>query len=322
MLTRRSCLFGMVAAGLHTSAAWSGEFPTRPVTLIAPVSPGASADVTLRALAAATEKYLGQPIVVENMPGAAATMGPARVAASKNPDGYMLTTIFSTAFRMPFLRKTTFDPSTDFTYITGVARIPIGVVVRSDAPWQTFDAFLAYAKANPGKISYGTGGVGTTSQIVMAHVGKQLGIDWVHVPFKEGASGTALLGGFIQAVADPAFWAPLVRSGQFRLLVTFGPKRTTSWPTVPPLEESGIDIVGDVPYGIAGPRRMDPKIVKRLQDAFAQGFQDPAFAATLTRFNEEPFYLNSDQFHDFAVSQISKEKRLVEELGMLGTMGE
>jgi tripartite-type tricarboxylate transporter receptor subunit TctC len=322
MLTRRSCLFGMVAAGLHTSAAWSGEFPTRPVTLIAPVSPGASADVTLRALAAATEKYLGQPIIVENMPGAGATMGPARVAASKNPDGYMLTTIFSTVFRMPFLRKTTFDPTTDFTYITGVARIPIGVVVRSDAPWQTFDAFLAYAKANPGKISYGTGGVGTTSQIVMAHVAKQLGIDWVHVPFKEGASGTALLGGFIQAVADPAFWAPLVRSGQLRLLVTFGPQRTRSWPTVPTLKESGVDIVGDVPYGIAGPRGMDAKIVKRLQDAFAQGFEDPAFAATLTRFNEEPFYLNSGQFHDFAMSQITKEKGLVEELGMLGTMGE
>jgi tripartite-type tricarboxylate transporter receptor subunit TctC len=322
MLTRRSCLFGMVAAALHTSAAWSGEFPVRPITLIAPVSPGASADVTLRALAAATEKYLGQPIVVENMPGAAATMGPARVAASKNPDGYTLTTIFSTAFRVPFLRKTTFDPSTDFTYITGVARIPIGVVVRSDAPWQTFDAFLAYAKANPGKISYGTGGVGTTSHVVMAHVAKQLAIDWVHVPFKEGASGTSLLGGFIQAVADPAFWAPLVRSGQLRLLVTFGPQRTRSWPGVPTLKESGIDIVGDVPYGIAGPRGMDSAIVKRLQDAFARGFEDRAFAATLTRFDEEPFYLNSSQFHDFAISQIAKEKRLVEELGMLGTMGE
>ena len=98
------------------------------------------------------KSILGQPIVVENMPGAGATMGPARVAASKNPDGYMLTSIFSTAFRMPFLRKTTFDPSTDFTYITGVARMTIGLVVRSDAPWQTFDAFLAYAKANPGKI--------------------------------------------------------------------------------------------------------------------------------------------------------------------------
>ena len=322
MLTRRSCMLGMAAAGLQIRPGWAQDFPTRPVTLISPVSPGASADVTLRALAAATEKHLGQPIIVENMPGAGATMGPARVAASKNPDGYMLTSIFSTAFRMPFLRKTTFDPSTDFTYITGVARMTIGLVVRSDAPWQTFDAFLAYAKANPGKISYGTGGVGTTSQVMMAHIAKQLGIDWVHVPFKEGASGTALLGGFVQAVADPAFWAPLVRAGKLRLLVTFGPERTKSWPAVPTLKESGIDIVGDVPYGIAGPHGMNPSIVKRLQDAFAQGFQDPAFAATLTQFNEEPFPLSSAQFHDFAMSQIAKEKRLVEELGMLGTMGE
>ena len=159
-------------------------------------------------------------------------------------------------------------------------------------------------------------------QIVMAHVGKQLGIDWVHVPFKEGASGTALLGGFIQAVADPAFWAPLVRSGQFRLLVTFGPKRTTSWPTVPTLEESGhryrrrraLWDCGSAPHGSEDRREPAGRV--------RAGLEDPAFAATLTRFNEEPFYLNSDQFHDFAVSQISKEKRLVEELGMLGTMGE
>jgi tripartite-type tricarboxylate transporter receptor subunit TctC len=250
------------------------------------------------------------------MPGASATMGPAKVAASKNPDGYTLTMIFSTVFRMPFLRTTTFDPATDFTYVTGVARMTVGLVVRSDAPWQTLDAFLAYAKANPGKISYGTGGVGTTSHVVMTDIAKRLGIDWVHVPFKEGASGTALLGGFIQAVADPAFWAPLVSSGKLRLLATFGPERTKNWPTVPTLKESGIDIVGDAPYGIAGPRGMDPKIVQRLKNAFGQGFKEPTFTATLARFNEEPFYLNSADYRDYAMHQIAKEKRLVGELGL------
>lgn len=316
MPTRRSWIFAMVAAGLHATTAWSEQFPSRPVTLIAPVSPGAAVDIALRSLAAASEKYLAEPIVVENMPGASATLGPARVAAIANPDGYTLTMIPSTVFRLPSLRKTSFDPATDFTYIVGVARVTIGLVVNNDAPWMTFQEFLADAKANPGKISYGTGGVGTTSQVVMEAIAKRLGISWTHVPFKEGASGNALLGGFIQAVADPAFWAPLVRGGQLRLLVTFGPERTANWPTVPTLRECGVDLVGDLPYGIAGPKGMDPAVVKRLHDAFRQGLVDPSFAATMARFEEEPFYLNSADYRDYAMHQIAREKRLVDELGL------
>jgi tripartite-type tricarboxylate transporter receptor subunit TctC len=316
MLTRRQCIFGMAAAGLHTTTAWSAEFPARPVTLIAPVSPGAAVDVTLRSLAVASEKYLAQPIVVENMPGASATLGPARIAAVTSPDGYTLTTILATAFRLPFLRKTAFDPASDFTYITSVARLTVGLVVRSDAPWTTFQDFLADAKANPGKINYGTGGVGTTSHIVMETIAKRLGISWTHVPFKEGAGGVALLGGFIQAVADPGYWAPLVRSGQLRLLVTFGPNRLASWPAVSTLKECGIDLVGDSPYGIAGPKGMDPAIVKRLHNAFKQGLAAPSFATTMAEFEEQPFYLNSADYHDYAMHQIAEEKRLVGDIGL------
>jgi tripartite-type tricarboxylate transporter receptor subunit TctC len=316
MLTRRDCLLGMAASGLSAIAARSGQFPTRPVIMIAPVSPGAAADVTLRSLAAASEKYLGQLVVIENMPGASATLGPARVAATTNPDGYTLTAIFSTAFRLPFLRKTSFDPATDFTYVTGVARVAIGLVVKSDAPWTTFQQFVADAKAHPGKISYGTGGVGTTSHVAMEGIARRLGISWTHVPFKEGAAGNALLGGFIQAVADPAYWAPLVRSGQFRLLVTFGADRLANWPTVPTLKESGIDLVADLPYGIAGPRGMDPAVVRRLHDAFRQGLTAPSFVETMARFEEQPFYLTSADYHDYAMRQIAQEKRLVRELGL------
>jgi tripartite-type tricarboxylate transporter receptor subunit TctC len=316
VLTRRSCILGMVATGLSMADARSGEFPARPVTLIAPVSPGAAIDVTSRSLAAATEPYLAQPIVVENMPGASATLGPARVAKLTSPDGYMLTVIPSTVFRLPFLRKTTFDPATDFTYIIGVARVAIGLVVKSDAPWATFQDFLADAKANPGKINYGTGGAGTTSHLVMAAIAKQLGIVWTHVPFKEGSAGSALLGGFIQAVADPAYWAPLVRSGQLRLLVSFGPDKLSDWPAVPTLKESGIDLVGDLPYGIAGPKGMDPAIVKRLHDALKQGLAAQSFVATMAKFEEQPFYLDSAGYRDYAMGQIAQEKRLVDELGL------
>lgn len=316
MLTRRSSILAVIGSAVPMVVARAAEFPARPITLIAPVSPGAALDVTSRSLAAASETYLAQPIVVENMPGASATLGPARVAALTNPDGYTLTVIPSTVFRLPFLRKTPFDPTTDFTYIIGVARVAIGLVVKRDAPWATFQDFLAAAKANPGKINYGTGGVGTTSHVVMEAIAKQLGISWTHVPFKEGAAASALLGGFIQAVADPAYWAPLVRSGQLRLLVSFGPNKLASWPTAPTLKESGIDLVGDLPYGIAGPRGMEPAIVRRLHDAFKQGLAARSLVATMAMFEEQPFYLDSSGYRDYAMRQIALEKRLVDELGL------
>jgi tripartite-type tricarboxylate transporter receptor subunit TctC len=318
MVTRRYFMSGMAAAGLvlKAGAARAQDFPARPITLVVPVSPGASADVTLRTLAAATEKSLGQSIVIENKPGASATLGPAQVAASASPEGYTLTMIPSTVFRLPFLRKTTYDPAKDFTYIIAVTAYTVGVVVRSDARWKTFQEFLADAKANPGMIAFGTGGVATNSHTAMELIARQQGIKWVHVPFKGGDDVNALLGGHIQAVANPAAWASQVNAGRLRLLVTFGASRTRSWPTVPILRETGIDMVIDSPYGIAGPRGMEPKIVKVLHDAFKKGIEDPSFKATIAQFDQEPFYLSSADYHDFALKQIAEEKRIAEELGL------
>jgi tripartite-type tricarboxylate transporter receptor subunit TctC len=256
MITRRDCMFGIAAAGLglQTGAAWAQDFPTRPVTLIVALTPGTSGDVCLRALASATEKHLGRPIIIENRPGAGTTLGPAQMAASAKADGYTLSQVGQPVFRTPFMRKTTYDPAKDFTYIIAVTAYTVGVVVRRDAPWQTFEELLVDAKAHPGKISFGTGGAGTTSHVVMELIARQQGIKWFHVPFRGGDAINALLGGHIEVEADPAAWAPLVNSGQFRLLVTFGEHRTRTWPTVPSLNELGINVILNGPYGIAGPR--------------------------------------------------------------------
>jgi tripartite-type tricarboxylate transporter receptor subunit TctC len=318
MITRRHFTSGIAMAGFSFKAgsAKAQDFPARPVTLIVAVPAGTSADVSLRALASATEKHLGRPIVIENRPGASATLGPAQMAVTAKPDGYTLAQIGPSVFRLPFIGKTTYDPAKDFTYIIAVTGYTLGVVVRSDAPWKTFQELLADAKANPGKIAYGTGGVGTTVHIVMERIAKQQGIKWVHVPFKGGDDVNALLGGHVQVVADPAGWAPQVNAGRFRLLVTFGGGRTRSWPTVPTLKETGIDMTADAPYGIAGPRGMEPKIVKVLHDAFKKGIEEPSFKATIAQFDQEPFYLSSADYHDFALKQVAEEKRIAEELGL------
>ncbi len=313
----RLLAFAAVASAAYGGAALAQNFPTRPVTLIVPFPAGGPGDIVLRALATATEKHLGQPFVAENRPGASATLGPMQMAANASADGYTISQITLPVFRYPFLRKTTFDPSKDFTYIIGISAYTFGIAVRSDAPWKTFQEFLADAKANPGKISYGTLGGGSTPHITMQQIAKQHGINWTQIPFKGGTeSGNALLGGHIHAIADASAWAPLVNSGQFRLLVTWGDSRAKKWPTVPTLKEVGIDMVVSSPYGIAGPKGMDPKIARILHDAIKKGMDEPKFLATLETLDQVPWYLSSEDYHRYALRELVEQKRVVEEFGL------
>jgi tripartite-type tricarboxylate transporter receptor subunit TctC len=319
-MTLRRRTFLRLAAGAAalptvTHVAQAQTFPSKPVTLIVPWPPGGTTDVALRALATATERHLGRSIVIENRPGAGGTLGPAQMAALAKPDGYTVSQLPITIFRLPFMSRTSFDPAKDFTYIIGLSGYTFGVVVRSDAPWKTFPEFLAAAKANPGTMTYGTPGAGTSLHITMEQIAKQQGIKLIHVPFKGTAEATtALLGGHIHALADATGWAPQVNEGKLRLLVSWGASRTKNWPTVPTLKEIGIDIVSNSPYGIGGPKGMDPEIVKVLHGALKKGLDEPSNLATMAQFDQERFYLSSEEYHAFALQQIAHEKRMIEEL--------
>ena len=317
---KRNGLRTVLAAGFALAAsvgAQAQNFPLRPVTLIVPWPAGGSTDVGMRALASAAEKHLGQSIVVENRPGGSGTLGPGQMAATARPDGYTIAQIPITVFRFPFMTKTTFDPSTDFTYIIGVSGYTFGVVVRGDAPWKSFQDLTADAKSNPGKINYGTPGAGTSLHITMEQIARQQGIRWTHVPFKGNAeSMNALLGGHIHVVADSSGWAQLVNAGRFRLLVTWGAARTKNWPDVPTLREIGIDMVSNSPFGIAGPKGMDPKIVRVLHDAFKKGLEEPSYAAAVANLDQELFYLSSGDYQNFAMQQIEEARRFITELGL------
>jgi tripartite-type tricarboxylate transporter receptor subunit TctC len=307
----------LLAALAGAASAQAQNFPTRPVTLVVPWPAGGTTDVTMRALATATEKHLGQPIVIENRPGAGGVLGPVNMAANAAPDGYTVAQIPITIFRFPFMRKTTFDPTKDLTYVIGLTGYTFGVVVKSDSPWKTFPELVAYAKSNPGKVDYGTPGAGTSLHITMEQIAKATGARWTHVPFKGSAETTnALMGGHIHAVADASGWAPLVNSGALRLLVTWGARRTKSWPDVPTLKEVGIDMLSNSPFGIAGPRGMDPKVVQVLHDAFRKGMQEASYGETMVKFDQEEFYLNTADYHAFAMAQIAEQKQLIEELGL------
>lgn len=300
--------------GGHTQAR---QFPTGPVTLIVPWPAGGTTDVAMRALAKATEKHLGQSIVIENRPGASGTLGPTQMATSARPDGHTLSQIPLSLFRIALLSKTPFDPSRDLTYIICLTGYTFGVVVRNDAPWRTFRDLLADARARPGKINYGSPGVETTPHIAMVQIARQDSIDWVHVPYKGSSETTnAILGGHVDAVADGTSWGPLVNAGKLRLLVTLGPRRSKNWPTVPTLKEIGIDVVANAPYGLAGPKDMDSNIVEALHDGFKKGMEEPSYVAVLRQLDQEPFYLNSKDYRDFALQQIAAQKRMIKEVGL------
>jgi tripartite-type tricarboxylate transporter receptor subunit TctC len=302
---------------LVTSPSSAQDYPNRPVTLVVPWPSGGTTDIGMRALASATEKHLKQKIIVENRPGAGGVLGPQQVAQNASPDGYTLVQIPITVFRLPFMRKMNLDAATDFTYIIGVSGYTFGVVVRNDAPWKTFKELIEYARANPGKINYGTPGAGTTLHITMEQIAKQQGIRWVHVPFKGTSETTgALMGAHIDAVADATGWASLVNAGQLRLLVLWTAARSKNWPDAPTLREVGIDMVSNSPFGIAGPKGMDPAVVKIIHDAFKKGAEDPVYLEAAAKLDQEPAYMSSSDYRRYVAEQLIEQKKLIEDLGL------
>jgi tripartite-type tricarboxylate transporter receptor subunit TctC len=295
----------------------AAEFPTKPVTLIVPWPPGGSTDVSFRVLAETTGKYLGQPVIVENKAGGSGTVGGATMAATSKPDGYTVSQLPITIFRLPYMMKVTWDPLKDFTYIIHLTGYTFGVVVKADAPWKTWNEFIAYAKANPNKVTYATPGAGTSLHITMETIAMRQGIKWIQVPMKGGGETTpAVLGGHVTATADSTGWAPQVDAGQLRLLVTWGNQRTKKWPDVPTLKELGYGIVSNSPFGIAGPKGMDPKVVKILHDAFKKGMEDPAYLKILERLDMEPFYKNTEDYVKYVKEMCEEEKEIVDKLGL------
>ena len=286
----------------------SQQFPTKPVTLIVPWPAGGGTDVHMRALAEITAKHLGQPIVIENRPGASGTLGPATMAATAKPDGYTIAQMPVTVFRLPYMQKTSFDPTKDFTWIIHVSGYVFGVAVKADAPWQSWKELLAYAKANPGKLTYSTPGAGGTQHITMEQVAKKEGVKWTQVPFKGGAEqAAALLGGHTDIAATTmGTMAALADAGQVRYLAFWTKERVKRFPNVPTLTEEGIPVVSTSPYGIAGPAGMDPKVVQVLHDAFKKGMEDPEHHKVLQQFDMSYEYLNSADYAQLASKTIAE----------------
>jgi tripartite-type tricarboxylate transporter receptor subunit TctC len=303
-------------ATLTLCAAQAQDFPTRPITLIVPWPAGGSTDTHLRKLAELAAKHLGQPVIVENKPGAGGMLGPLGMAGSAKPDGYTISQMTVAAFRQPYMQKVEWDPIRDFTYIIGVSGYTFGVVVKSDSPFKTFDDFIAYAKANPGKLSYSSTGNGTSPHLLMEEVSAKANVQLLHVPYKGNADSTqALLGGHVMAQSDATGWGKFVDAGTFRLLVTFGDERTR-W-GAPTAKELGYDIVSYSPYGLVGPKGMDPKVVKILHDAFKKAMDEPENKKMLQQLDQVYWYKSTEDYNKWARDEVVLERAPIERAGLL-----
>ncbi|WP_027283626.1 tripartite tricarboxylate transporter substrate binding protein [Rubritepida flocculans] len=316
-LTRRSTL-ALGGAALASPALAQGRFPERPIRLIIPWPPGGSADVQMRSLAEVAVRTLGQPVVTENRAGAGGTLHAVHLAREARPDGYTLGQMHLSIIRRPFLVRTPqWDATTDFTHIIGLTGWLFGVAVRADSPFQSFPELIAHARRNPGALTYATSGIATTNHLAMEDIAARERVEFTHVPFRGATEGiTAVLGGQVSMIADSSAWAPAVEAGQMRLLCVWSAERAARFPNVPTLRELGYDIVVTSNYGISGPPRMDPGVVRILHDAFHAALMSEENTRVRAQFDMPLVYLNTEQYQQFVVQRAAWERDMVNRLGI------
>jgi tripartite-type tricarboxylate transporter receptor subunit TctC len=239
------------------------------------------------------------------------------MAAAAKPDGYTIAQLPITIFRLPYMQKVSWDPKKDFTFVIHLTGYTLGVAVNTKSQWKTWASLLDHARANPGKLRYGTSGAGSTPHITMEQIALQTGIKWIHVPFRGTAETTAaILGEHIEIAADGTGLGPLVDANELRMLVVWTEQRSPRFPDTPTLVESGQQIISASPYGLAGPRGVDPKIVQKLHDALRKGLEDPTHLKLLHDLSQPVIYKNSADYQAYAMALIAEQQDLIQKLGL------
>ena len=304
-------------------AAWSGAFgqgyPTKPIRLIVPFPPGGAVDFYARVVQPPLSELLGQPIVIENKSGASGMVG-AELVAKSAPDGYTLLigNIASLAINVGIYPKMPYDPMKDLTPIVRTVDVNYVLVVHPSVPVKSVPELIAYAKANPGKLAYGSAGSGSLPHLGTELFKAQTGTDMIHVPYKGGGPMvTDLLGGSVQVViGDQANLMPHVQAGKLRALAVATPKRSPNAPDLPTIAESGVVGFDATAWqGVVGPAGMPPDVVKRLNDAFNKVMAMPAVREKLLGGGLEPVGGTPEQFAGFIGSEITKWTKIAKDVG-------
>jgi tripartite-type tricarboxylate transporter receptor subunit TctC len=269
-------------------AALAGEYPAKPINFITGYTAGSSGDVVFRPLGEAATKILGQPIIIQNRPGASTALSLSQLMNEK-PDGHTIGFLVGSSVLQPHLEKLPYNVNRDFVPIIKFADFVMGVVVHASSPWKTWQEFADYARANPAKVKYAH--AGAVNRFSMEGFAKEAGVKWVPVTYKGSKEAiVAILGKHVDAFAGGSDFAPYVESGELRLLVTYGRTRYGVYPNTPTFRDLGYKTWMASPCVVVAPKGIPPAIVNKLHDAFKQSMDDPAFVKTLKTLNMDKGY--------------------------------
>jgi tripartite-type tricarboxylate transporter receptor subunit TctC len=300
-------LSGVIAACamLFASAAAAQDYPSRAITMIVPFPPGGVADQSGRPVAAAMEKILKQPVVVQNRAGAGGAVGMA-AAANAKPDGYTIMMALSSISIIPEADKLFGRPPAyqmkQFAPVALVTADPTVLVVPADSPWKSVADFVADAKKRPGEIGFSSSGVYGTLHMAMEIFANAADIKLKHVPFNGGGPAlTALLGGHVQSLASgPGPVIPQIQAGKLRALATWGEKRLDALPDVPTFQELGYkDVVFYIWSGLYAPAGTPEPVMKVLRDTMRKVVDDPDFKSAMEKLQTPVSYLDAPDFQNF-----------------------
>jgi tripartite-type tricarboxylate transporter receptor subunit TctC len=312
---KRFLLAVLCFASLHTSAAW----PEKPIKIIVPWAPGGSTDILARTVADKLSKSLGQPVVVENKPGASGNIGSDFVAKSP-PDGYTLLfgSMSTHAINPALMPAMPFKGVDDFTPIAMLAFVTNTLVVHPSVPANNLKEFIAYAKANPGKIAYASAGPGSTNHLSAALLEKMAGIQMLHVPYKGGAPAvTDTVGGQVQMFVTAGTQSlPHVKANRLKLLAVTESKRSSLLKDVPTVAEVVPGYEMAVWYGAFGPKGMAPDLQKRLNGEINAIMMSPEVKAKMEAIGVEPVNETPERFAEVLRADAEKWGKLVRELGI------
>jgi len=295
------------------------QFPTRAIHLIVPFPPGGGNDTVARAIAQQISPELGQPVVIDNRPGAGGSVG-AELAAKAPPDGY---TLFLAGVGShvvnPNLHQTAYDPLKDFAPVTLIASAPSVLVVNPSVPAKNIAEFTAYARTNPGKLNYASNGNGSAAQLAAAMYESMAGVKMVHVPYKGIAAAlTDLLGGEVQVLFGTVVaLVPHIQSGKLRALAVTGKKRSPLIPDVPTLRESGLpEYEAGSWYGIEAPAGTPRPIIDQLNALIVKALRQPDVAKRLAAEGAEVIGSTPGEFGAHIKSELERVGRVVRAAGI------
>ncbi|HKB61810.1 MAG TPA: tripartite tricarboxylate transporter substrate binding protein [Burkholderiales bacterium] len=313
--------FAAVACMLAAGSAFAQGYPARPVRVLVPFSAGGTVDIVARIVGAKLASDLGQPFLVENKPGAGGTIAAAQLAKSPG-DGYTLMMMSQAlAYSASLYPELPYDTLRDLAPVAFVGATPNALVVTHLLPVRTVQEFLAYARANPGRIAYGSAGVGSAGHLAVELLQSLTGTRLTHVPYKGNAPVlTDLIGGQIQVslLTMPSVM-PYVKGGKVRAIATSGSRRSPALPEVPTIAEAGVPGYEYTPwYGMFGPGTLPKEQIARLNAAVNKALAEAGLGEKLAQQGLEVHAMASDQFREIVRGDVARWGKIIRELGIRG----